>query len=287
MKGLLTIGLSLLVLMSMFSSEWAFGYRRAVEGKDNVKNKIYPRKKRVEISPYAGLILNQSYIQTFLVGGGLTYNLSDEWGISFDASITSNSDKGERTCIENFYRDPDSQLAAPCDEEGNGGALEELGSRDDGRTANYGPAYVPIREIENILFLNTVWTPVYGKQLVFLSFTSYFDLYFEFGGGLVNSLFYPEQPILKNGLPARGVEDTSSDEVTAGAEPEDTYAYGIEGRPEAESQSNPTINLGIGQKFHFFNKAHLKISLRNMTLLGTHSTFENLFVLKFGVGLRF
>ena len=46
---------------------------------------------------------------------------------------------------------------------------------------------------------NYVWNPVYGKQLLFLSATSYFDLFFELGGGVMMSDFYPERNVLNNG----------------------------------------------------------------------------------------
>lgn len=267
----------------------ALAYDRAIEGSDNVKNKLYPRQKRFELSaPNGGMILNQSYVETLLLNAGFVYHLSEEWGFGLDVSLASNSDKAERYCIENFYNDPGKQLASPC---GGREALDDLGDRDgaDGRLANYGPAYVPIREIQNIFTLNAVWVPVYGKQLVLLSSTSYFDLFFELGGALVTSQYYEKQEILRNGNASRGTfkSDGTQPEPPIGAEPDEADSYDVDGRPEPISQSNIALNVGIGQKFHFGDKFHLKMYLRNLTLLGTPSTFENLFVLFGGFGMRF
>ena len=104
-----------------------------------------------------------------------------------------NSDKGERTCIENFYLDPKNAVPEPC------GPPEIIESPDAENFPRYGPAYVPIREINYIITGNYVWNPVYGKQLLFLSSTSHFDLFFEFGGGFMMSNFLSERNVLNNG----------------------------------------------------------------------------------------
>ena len=253
-------------MVVLLMTDPCIGYERAIEGNNNVKNKIYPRKKRFELAiPNGGLILNQSYVDTFLISGGFVYHFSEEWGFGADFSLASNSDKPERFCIENFYNDPNKELSSPC---GDVSALDELG---EGRKANYGPAYVPVREIQNIISLSAVWTPVYGKQLVFMSATSYFDLYFEIGGAFVSSLYYDKQETLRNGNPSRGAfndDGDPSDGQPIGAQPDEIGSYGIDGRPDPEAQSNIALNFGIGQKFHFGRRFHLKVFLRNMTLLG-------------------
>ena len=46
------------------SSGQSYGvtYRKATEGKEVVKNKLYPKRKKVEISvPNLGIVMNQSY----------------------------------------------------------------------------------------------------------------------------------------------------------------------------------------------------------------------------------
>ncbi len=265
-------------------SQVGFAARRVSDSADNVKLKMYPRKNTVEVEANGGMIINQSYINSLLLNLGLAYHASEEWGFGLDYSIASNSDKEERSCIENFYNDPNSELADSC---GNRDAIDALGANT---AASFGPAYVPIREIQNILSVNAVWTPIYGKQLIFMSLMSYFDLFFEMGAGMANSKFYPKMNILRNGNETRGTTKVKSNGTTDakfGAKPSEEYAYGKDGRPDPEDQHNPLINLGVGYKLHFARMFHLNASIRNMTLLGTESSFENLFVLYVGLGMRF
>jgi outer membrane beta-barrel protein len=278
-------------LFILLSSSMAFGevYKKSTEGKDVVKDKLYPKRGKLELDlPNGGLLLNESYIRTFLLSGGGAYFFNEEWGAGVDFSIGLNSDKPERACIENFYNDPNSQIDLNCGTPGDipGGSI-----------VNMGPAYVPIREIQSIVMANALWNPIYGKALMFMSGTIYFDLYLEGGLGMAMSKFYPKQEKLKNDMPTRGTyenKDGDADSISAeelkqfGADPtSETYAFGIEGRPTPVSQTNVLFNLGVGQKFHFAKKFHVKVFLRNMTLLGTHDGFENLFALYGGAGMRF
>lgn len=263
-------------------------YKKATEGKDVVKNKLYPKDGRIELSgPNAGIILNQSYVNTILVGGGLNYWFSEQWGVGFDFNLGLNSDKSERECIENFYNDPKDEVPEVC------GSADNLSGKEK---ANFGPAYVPIREISNIIMLNALWAPIYGKQLIFLSTTSYFDLYFEFGGGLVMSQYYAKQDTLKNGNTSRPFSydkttnepiDENSKPIKAGASATETYAYGTDGRPDPEPNSNVLLNVTVGQKFHFGGLMHVKLYLRDMLIVGTQTGFENLLSLHVGLGVRF
>ena len=258
-------------------------YQRATEGGDVVKNKTYPRAKTIELNvPNVGAMLNQSYVNTFLLNGGIVYNMNEEWGFGADVTMGINSDREERDCIERFYNDPNDRVRDNC------GEPESLRSDPNGY-ANYGPAYVPIRELKYIATANAVWTPVYGKQLVLMSATSYFDLFVEAGLGVAVSDFYPKSVLLRDGRKSRGQfnQDGSQPNPKIGADASQTNLYGIEGCPEVENQSNVLLNLGVGQKFHFLRHAHVSLSLRNMTLLGTSSGFENLFVLYGGGGFRF
>lgn len=260
-------------------------YRKAVEGKENVKDKLYPKKKKFELNiPNAGLVLNQSYVNTFLIGGGFTYFRTEEWGFGLDFTLASNSDKPERECIETFYNDPLDEIGEPC------GGSDVIA----GTSGNYGPAYVPIREIQNIIAVNLAWNPVYGKQLIFLSATSYFDLFVDMGLGLVSSRYYPKEEILRNGSKSRGQfnEDGSNpgpagDPAHIGADVNEDYAYGSSGRPDPENQTNVAAIFSVGPKFHFADRFHIKLFLRNITLLGTPTGFENIFALYGGAGMRF
>lgn len=271
----------------------AADYRKATEGHEVVMGKLYPKAERFELGvPEIGFIMNQSYVNTILVGGSATYYLTENLGFSANFNVGVNSDKGERTCIENFYYDPSNEVGTAC---GPVGLLKGADANNDG-FPRYGPAYVPIREVNQVLMANIVWSPVYGKQLLFLSGTSYFDLFFELGLGFASSNYYPKQDRLKNGNAPRGeyIDPTKNDPDEAnasnakiGALPDQPQYYGIDGRPVPQAGSNPLLNVGIGQKFHFGRLFHFKVYVRNMTLLGTDKGFENLLAIYGGAGLRF
>ncbi len=257
----------------------ALAYEKATEGSAVVRGKLYPKEGSIDVAADFGAILNQSFVQTFLVHLNATYNLSEVWGFGLDISLGLNSDKPERECIENFYNDPPP--VTPGDPCGPPGSVPEGG--------NYGPGYVPIREINSIVVGNAVWTPVYGKQLVLLSRVIHFDLYLNFGAGLVMSTYYPKQDILSNGRPARGriQEGSTADASGIGCPVNDTTCYGEGGRPTAQSENPPVLSLGIGQRFHISEMVSIRAELRNLTLFGVESGFENIFTLWGGVGLRF
>lgn len=283
--------LKLLVMISLCVSSisLAQGYRRATEGSAAVRGKLYTKRKRIEINgPDVGFIMNQSFVTTMLVHGGLTYYTSEEFGWQLEGSFGINSDKAERECIENFFNNPSKiPLDVPCNDE----SVVAANSND----VNWGPAYVPIREPDLLLAGNMVWAPVYGKQLLFLSSVIHFDLFVTAGGGLAMSTFYEklDQVVLANGsvrpsrTPNEGATGTTPEQLGVGCPLGDVDCYGINGRPEAQSQTHPFVNLGVGQKLHINKLMHVKLELRNMTLLGTHSGFENLLALWGGVGFRF
>lgn len=267
-------------------------YRRATEDKDNVKEKLFPKKGRIELNlPNFGYVLNTAFVNTALLHGGITYYRSEEWGFSVEAAFGLNADRDERTCLESFYNDPKDELSEDC---GDGSGLNN-------RTSNYGPAYMPIREIKTIVSGNLVWNPVYGKQLLLLSATSYFDVFLTMGGGVVMSDYYAQRTELNNGKKPRAQynsdnESKSQAECSAnpascpldgGASTTETDSYGEAGRPAPEAQTNPFINIGIGQRFHFWKRFAVKFEFRDMILLGTPDGFENYFTLWTGLGVRF
>lgn len=260
-------------------------YQRATDDTDNVKEKLFTKKGRVELSlPDMGFVLNQSFITTYLLHVGATYYTSEEIGYNLEFSYGYNKNASERECLENFYNDPNDNVSAEC---GNGGDLP-----DDGKEANYGPAYMPIREINYVLAGNLVWNPVYGKQLLALRATSYFDVFITMGGGVVMSTYYPESTKLRNGKNSRAdyIEDANNpanNSLDGGASKSETDQYGEAGRPDSQSVTSPFINLGIGQKYHFWKRYSIKFEFRNMTLLGTPGGFENLFAIWTGLGIRF
>lgn len=245
--------------------------------------------------------MNQSYVSTLLISGGATYFFTETFGVGLDAAFGFNSDKEERTCIESFYLDPNNDLLAGAPPCGPRGFIDEVTNPTDEGFPRYGPAYVPIREINQVFSINAIWSPIYGKQLLLMRATSYFDLFIEGGLGFVVSTFYPEQPILKNTNEARApytptdVEGLSAEEIAQikaennkiGATADQVFAYGVDGRPDPISGQHVALNLGIGQKFHFGGRFHLKVAIRSMTLLGTEQGIESLFAIYGGAGLRF
>jgi len=271
----------------------AADYKKATEGKEVVMGKLYPKNERFELSlPDVGVIMNQSYINTLLLGGSLTYFMSENLGFSVSGAIGQNSDKAERTCIESFYFDPSNEVGVAC---GEPGLLEGADANNDG-FPRYGPAYVPVRELQQVVIANIVWAPVYGKQLFLKSSTSYFDLFVELGLGFATSKFYAKRELLANGNVPRGtyIDPATNDKVIAdtnnakiGAEVGQSDSYGIAGRPVPEDQGNVLLNLGVGQKFHFGKLFFVKVYIRNMTLLGTDQGFENLLTLHGAAGIRF
>jgi len=254
-------------------------YQRASEGTEVVLRKTYPKKARIEIEGTGGLILNQSYINSLLFGAGANYFWSEEWGLGVEAMVASNSDKPERKCLESFYNDPENVVGAEC---GDGSDLT-------GR-ANFGPAYVPIRQTDMILGAHAIWNPVYGKQIILLRAVSHFDLYVLAGGGLAISTNWPQQTRLKGtDRASRGTfnMDTTVTTGNPGAATSETGLYGVNGRPDAESLTSIQGTFAVGQKYHFTKNLHARLELRNYLLLGTRSGFDNFFALTGGLGFRF
>jgi len=262
------------------------GYKKATEGEDVIKNKLYPKKGRVELNgPNVGLILNQSYIDTYLINGGINYFWSESWGLGLELSFALNKDRAERDCIENFYNDPDYEIAPEC-----GGPENIVDGNSNGTTGNYGPAYVNIREYNMLLTGNAIWNPIYGKEIFFLSGVVNFDIFVSLGGGLAMSTFYAENPVLANGKDSRGsfpAPGTSGQRPGTEPNEDDGPYYGKEGRPNPQKQSNVFLDAGIGQKIHINQRFNLKAELRNHLVLGTPGGFDMFFTLWGGLGMRF
>lgn len=254
-------------------------YQRAGDGTEVVLRKTYPKKTRVEIEGTGGLVLNQSYTNTMLFGAGVNYFWSEEWGVGVEAMMASNTDKSERECLENFYNDPENVVSAEC---GDGSDLT-------GR-ANFGPAYVPVRQTNTLLGAHAIWNPVYGKQIILLRAVTHFDLYVLAGGGLAMSTFWKQQTQLKGTSRSnRGTfnADTTVSTGNPGAAVSESGLYGAEGRPDPESLTSIQGTFAVGQKYHFTKNLHARIELRDYLLLGTASGFDNFFALTGGLGFRF
>lgn len=275
------------VVLMLGISSHASGYKKSTEGVDVVKRKLYPKKKRIELDLKLGMVLNGSFVNTLFFGAGIGYYFNEEWGMTVEGSFGSVSDKPERTCIETFYNNPppnrDPNLPACAGEE------DPVGQISAGSDANMGPAYVGIRQLKMIATGNVVWNPVYGKQIVLLSATSYFDLFLLAGGGLATSDYYPKSQEFNDGsgstrgpAPAPG-----SPNPAPGTGPENKNLYGVDGRPTIEEQSHLVLHLAAGQRFHFLERFLFSLEAKNYTLLGTPNGFDNFFTLFGGLGVRF
>lgn len=254
-----------------------------------VMKKDYPHEKKIEINgPNAGMILNQSYVNTMLIHIGATYYTSEVWGFGLEAGFALNSDKKERTCIESFLNDFDSQVGVECSPDPS-----KIPPSTSTARWNYGPAYVPIRELKTLFAATAVWTPVYAKQLLMMASVNHFDLYLTMGGGVAMSDYYEKSTVLANGKNSRGPAPAQgSNEPLPGAGPDEAgpdgnLMYGKAGRPAPRADTDIFITGGIGQKYHFMERFNFKIELRDYLLLGTDAGFDNFVALWAGLGMRF
>lgn len=283
--------LLMLPLLMLGMSNAAHAYERVTDSDEVVLNKLFPKKSKVELDGKAGIVLNSSYTQTFLINAGLTYFWSEQWGFSVEGNFASVSDKNERKCIESFYNDPNFDVDNECGEEAPG----EVNGEGD---ADWGPAYVPVRQLKYMFTGNLVWNPIYGKQIVLLSATNYFDFYVSMGGGVAMSDFYAKTPEFADGSPSRGTFCVKKDQADGKCDPGklpggknpgtlDAGLIGIAGRPAPEAQTNILAHFAIGQRFHFFKRFMVNASLENYTLLGTEAGFDNFLTIMGGFGVRF
>jgi outer membrane beta-barrel protein len=277
-------------------------YKKAVEGNEVVKGKFYPKAGRFQLNVGGGTILNQSFIDTYLIAGSATYHFNEWHAVNVEGFFGISADRTERTCVENFYRD--TKRAAQYDESsGECGGVADSTKDNAGTPANaandsaaYGgsptpenkqdfernkplerkPAYMPIRQINTMLMANYQWTPVYGKALWFLSAVGYLDLYASLGLGVAMSDYTPYVTTFPDGT-----------KTTDGTDNPDWY--GEEGRPEVLSETSPTVGMGIGSRFFFAKHFMLNVDLRNFTVIAKtgDSSFMNFFAIWGGVGVLF
>lgn len=276
--------------MTVTFASSALAYEKATEGGEVVMNKLFPKKNKVELDARFGYVLNSSFVQTYMANFGLTYFLSEEWGLNLDGNYAITSDKAERTCIETFYNDPNFAVPDEC-------GTTDPQTIDSKKDANWGPAYMGIRQLKYIATANMIWNPIYGKQIVLLSATNYFDFFVGFGGGVAVSDYYEKTTTIKSdpSRNSRGTypcpsdakakgECTDADKNPGTTKVEDT---GLDGRPLPVSQTNVLLHLSLGQKFHFLKRFLLTAGLENYTLVGTPGGFDNFFTLVGGMGVRF
>jgi outer membrane beta-barrel protein len=278
--------------------------KRASAGRETVKNKLYPKNKKIEFSLPLGTILNQALVNSLVVGGSVGYYFNEQWGLHFEYIKALNTDRPQRHCLENFYNDNQARLSSSCspktEEDASKGLLDEDGNVIAG--ANFGPAYLGIREIDSFITAAVSWNPIYGKQLSFMSLTNRFDIFLKLGIGVTLSDYYKDtNTAMINGKEQtlRGVltgSEVISKEITGcpktvGICPDsDDYDYkdfvGEKGRPKPSKDKSVTLSAAIGQKIHFAKYFNLKAEIRNYTLFDTQDTVDNLIVVWIGLGAR-
>jgi outer membrane beta-barrel protein len=296
------MGKVLLVIFScffsfLFQQKLFADYRKAVEGNEVVKGKIYPKSERIQVGLGVGGILNQSFLSTTLFGGSGTYHFNEWHALNVDVYYGLSSDKPARDCVETFYFDtkrtakygetancnPDpSNLSEEANEttDNQGNPSEE--EKEDYKTRKpfaRKPAYMPIRQIDLLAGVNYQWTPVYGKALWFLSTVGYLDFMVNVGAGLAFSTVWPQKVTFPNGDSIKG-KGTS----------EASY-FGKDGRPTPVKQTSPTLNLGLGTRFFFAKHFLVNVDFRNVTLIGSNpnggSDLSNFFTIAAGGGAIF
>ena len=259
------------------------GYSKAVEGQAVVLNKLFPKAGRAEIVSNFGGIINQSYINSLLLHGGLNYYFSEVWGMAVEGVYAFNSDKNERGCLEAFYNKVE-ETGDPCRQ-------SEKDEIPDGTKIRMGPAYVPITELQYLFSISAIWTPVYGKQIFSaLPVTGHMDIFFTIGGGSAMTNYHPlKTTIGDTKTPSRCTRKEGDKNVLSGCgvEYEKKDSWGVGGRPKSKEELTMAINLGIGQKYYFVNRLYLDIELRTYNLIGGTETFHNFFALWGGLGFRF
>jgi aldehyde dehydrogenase (NAD+) len=302
----------------------AADYKAAVEGNEVVKGKFYPKQSRLQLNALqGGMILNQSFINTYLYTASATYHINEWHAVSVDAFFGFSQDRDERTCVENFYfneeRAANAGAVESCDRTGATAATtpssesepmpsnvkdtaawtEEKGKRGPFHRK---PAYMPIREIKQMYGVNYQWTPVYGKALWFMSAVGYLDFFLNAGAGIAISDYYPR---LAETSCFTKYDDATSMTKTCDIKNEGTSdpdGYGKAGRPKPEAQTSPMVSLGVGSRFYLGRvpgknpgttaAAFLgNLELRNYTVIGSGTSGDsglmNFFGLWGGMGVMF
>lgn len=261
--------------------------RPVTESKEVVLDKLYPKAGRFELGLEVGSLLNQSYVDTTLYKASLRYFFSETWGVNLMFATASNKDKFERACIESFYNDPQANVDAQCMSQDDGAGLAQ------NEDANLGPAYVPIREINQIIAAEAVYGIMYGKQIYFLGAVNHFDILLKFGAGLTRSRYYEERTHVKGdpSTPSRGAFSEEEGAANPGTDtapgPDGTLRYGPEGRPDPKQETHLTTSLAVAQKFYLARRVSVDVELSNYTLFGTAQQFEPYLVVSAGIGVRF
>lgn len=291
-----------LLAATLISSKASADYRKAVEGNDVVKSKIYPRTEKFELLPIgAGMILNQSFQQTFLLTGGATYHFNEWHALNVEGFFGLSSDSSERECVESFFLNETrakraaaaegKSLTSNCTESRDYDPNVPLTVTEPPALGNETyepppvhaytrkPAYMAIRRIDQMFGVNYQWTPVYGKQLFFLSAVGYLDVYTSVGLGMAMNTYWPSKTTNSAGQDIKKHGTNNLSEI------------GISGRPLPEKQTSPYFSAGVGNRFYFLDRFLINAEFRNFTIFGGDgaggSDIMNFFALWGGVGIMF
>lgn len=296
-------------------------YRKAVEGNDVVKGKFYPRRGRFQFNLLqGGSMLNQAFIDTYLVTGSALYHVNEWHAVGVEAFLGFSNDRGERQCVESFMFDEQratAQGAPLCSEDvatydptatvPNEPKPASMDDEEWRLTQDAGigpflrkPGYMPIRQIDRMFGAVYQWTPVYGKALWFLSYVGYLDIFGSVGVGVAQTTFWPKQNYVPGGTPSSIRGDECVDQtLTRCIGTTRADQIGVAGRPAAVSDMPFVLSGGLGSRFYVGRIANGdappsmmfvgNLELRNFSLVSmkTEEKFMNVFGLWGGLGILF
>lgn len=124
----------------------------------SVQRKVFIKKARWELYPLVSFTLNDPFFQNVLVGGSLSYHLSDAF--SLEAGGAYVVARTESSVVQFIRRETDSLLEDP-------------------------------PQLEYKADLNFVWAPIYGKFSLFGDAIIHFDTYLTLGGGVFGTDLQP------------------------------------------------------------------------------------------------
>lgn len=261
---------------------------RASDRDELVLKRSYSKRASFELRLDGGTVMNQAFVETYLARAWVGRYFSETFGLGLSYAAAFNRDKDTRACVESFYNDPKKELSVQCESQ------DPEGEIDTAQEANIGPAYPAIRELNNLITADAVWSPIYGKQIMLQSAVVHFDLQLMAGVGIAQSTYYPTQMHLR-GQPDHPSRGTFPESGEAGQRPGTTKAdgdsvgryYGKDGRPDPERQTNPVVTMAMAERFLFFKRFDVSMELRDYVLLGPPSGWENFLALYVGSGVRF
>ena len=137
------------------------------EGSDNrfdkyeirvIREKYFTKRRRLELGAQGLIIMNQTFIYTYMASGLLAYHFTEEFGIEASGAYGLTSDKQDKTTLKR----------------------------------NFGIRTVVLRtqyQMEGGL----LWTPIYGKWQLPSGRLIYFDTFLAFGGGMTGVRYLYDQ----------------------------------------------------------------------------------------------